>query len=78
MLMYIVNVHAAKTHLSRLIEQACAGEEVLIARNNEPVVKLVPIQGQQPRRQRGSLEGQVIVTDEFFDPLPPEEMEGWE
>jgi prevent-host-death family protein len=76
--MPVVNVHAAKTNLSRLIERACAGEDILIARNNEPVVRLVPVQGQQPRRQRGSLEGQVIVPDSFFDPLPPEELEEWE
>lgn len=76
--MYIVNVHAAKTNLSRLIERAEAGEEIVIARNNEPVVKLVPVHGDRPRRQRGSLEGQVIVHDSFFDPLPPEELEAWE
>ncbi len=75
--MHIVNVHAAKTNLSRLIEWACAGEDVVIARNNEPMVKLVPVGGDQPRRQRGSLEGQVIVHDAFFDPLPPEELEAW-
>ena len=75
--MEIVNIHVAKTNLSRLIERACAGEEIVIARNHEPVVKLVPIRDMQPRRQRGSLEGQVIVPDSFFDPLPPDELEGW-
>lgn len=75
--MHIVNVHAAKTHLSRLIEQACAGEEIVIARNNQPVVKLVPIRGTEPRRQRGSLEGRVVVSDSFFDPLPPDELDAW-
>jgi prevent-host-death family protein len=76
--MPIVNVHAAKTHLSRLIEQACAGEEVVIARNNEPIVKLVPIRSTEPRRQRGSLEGKVVVPDSFFEPLPPEELDAWD
>lgn len=76
--MYIVNVHAAKTNLSRLIERAEAGEEIVIARNNEPVVKLVPVHAAHPQRRRGSLEGQVIVHDSFFDPLPPEELEAWE
>ena len=51
--MQIVNVHAAKTNLSRLIERACAGEEIVIARNNEPAVRLVPVQDVEPRRQRG-------------------------
>lgn len=73
----IVNIHAAKTNLSRLIEQACAGEEVVIARNNEPVVKLVPMQGVARRRQRGLLEGQVSVPDSFFDPLPADELDAW-
>ena len=76
--MEIVNVHAAKTNLSRLIERAVAGEEIVIARNNEPVVKVVPIRGVEPRRQRGSLEGVVVVPDSFFDPLPPEELDGWD
>lgn len=75
--MEIVNIHAAKTHLSRLIERACAGEEIVIARNHEPVVKLVPILDAEPRRQRGSLRGKVIVPDSFFDPLPTEELEAW-
>ncbi len=72
----IYNVHAAKTNLSQLIEQACAGEEVVIARNNEPVVKLVPIQ-RRPRRQRGSLKGKVVVYDSFFDPMSEEEVADW-
>ncbi|HLL45935.1 MAG TPA: type II toxin-antitoxin system prevent-host-death family antitoxin [Longimicrobiaceae bacterium] len=76
--MQIVNVHAAKTNLSRLIDRACAGEEIVIARNNEPAVKLVPVQHVEPRRQRGSLEGEVIVPEAFFDPLPPEELDAWD
>lgn len=76
--MSVFNVHAAKTHLSRLIEQACAGEEVVIARNNEPLVKLVPVRSPQPKRQRGSLEGQVVVPESFFDPLPDEELDAWD
>lgn len=74
--MNVYNVHAAKTQLSKLIEKACAGEEVVIARNNEPVVKLVPVQPRS-KRQRGSLKGQVVVYDSFFDPLPDEELEVW-
>lgn len=75
--MSIVNVHAAKTHLSRLIQRACAGEEIVIARNNEPVVKLVPVAKSAPKRQRGSLEGKVVVPDSFFDPLPDDELDAW-
>lgn len=75
--MQIVDVHAARTDLSRLIERACAGEDIVIALNSEPAVRLVPVRSEQPRRKRGALEGQVIVPDSFFDPLPPEEMEAW-
>jgi prevent-host-death family protein len=74
--MTVYNVHAAKTQLSKLIEQAIAGEEVVIARNNEPVVKLVPVQP-RPKRQRGSLKGQIVIHDSFFDPMTDEELEQW-
>lgn len=76
--MTVVNVHAAKTHLSRLIEKACAGEEVVIARDSKPVVKLVPIDEEAPKRQFGVLRGKLVIPDEFFDPLPPEELDQWQ
>lgn len=74
----IVNVHAAKTNLSRLIEQACAGEEVVIARNSEPVVKLVPVGRSNPQRVFGSMKGRFTVPAEFFEPLPEDELAAWE
>lgn len=74
--MGVYNVHAAKTQLSRLIERAVAGEEVIIARNNEPVVKLVPMKA-PPARKRGALRGKLAVHDSFFDPLTDEELERW-
>jgi len=74
--MNIYNVHAAKTNLSRLIERACAGEEIVIARNNEPVVKLVPVQP-RPQPRRGSLKGQIVIHDSFFDPMTEEELMKW-
>jgi prevent-host-death family protein len=70
----IVTIHAAKTNLSRLIEQACAGEEVVIARGAEPVVKLVPVSHQEPVRKFGSLKGKLAVADSFFAPLPDAEL----
>jgi prevent-host-death family protein len=72
----IVNVHAAKTNLSRLIERAEAGEEVIIARNSEPVVRLVPITP-RPRRVFGALKGKISLTAEFFEPLPDDELAAW-
>jgi prevent-host-death family protein len=73
----IVNVHAAKTNLSKLIERAEAGEEVIIARNSEPVVKLVPVGLTKPKRVFGSMKGKVGLTPEFFEPLPDDELEAW-
>jgi antitoxin (DNA-binding transcriptional repressor) of toxin-antitoxin stability system len=66
--MKIVTVHAAKTHLSKLIEKACAGEEVIIARGNLPVVKPVPVAYRKPKRQFGVLKGKLSVPSEFFKP----------
>ena len=75
--MLIVNVHQAKTQLSRLLARVEAGEEVVIARRGEPVVRLV---GCKPRvqRQPDVLKGKVVIPDSFWDPLPLEEVEAWE
>jgi prevent-host-death family protein len=76
--MEIVNVHAAKTHLSKLIERACAGEEIVIARGTEPVVKLVPVHKTEPKREFGALKGKLTIPDDLFAPLPADELEAWE
>lgn len=72
-----VTVHAAKTNLSRLIDRALAGEEVIIARGKTPVVKLTPITDKPRRRKFGAMKGRARVTAAFFEPLPPEELEAW-
>lgn len=71
------SIHAAKTHLSRLIERASSGEEVVIARGGTPVVKLVRADAKIPARRFGSMRGRARVTKAFFDPLPPEELDAW-
>jgi len=71
--MKLVNVHQAKTHLSRLLERAHAGEEIVIAKGNEPYARLVPLPGRLPKREPGTLVGHVVLGPEFFEPLPP----GW-
>ena len=63
-----VNVHTAKTHLSRLLERVERGEEILIARNGKPVARLTPLMA-LPRRP-GRLEGKIRLLDDFDDPLP--------
>ncbi len=72
--MSVVNIHDAKTNLSRLIELATSGEEVIIARAGKPVARLVPFEDIEPRKP-GLAQGRV--TDAFFDPLPPEEEDAW-
>jgi prevent-host-death family protein len=71
--MAIVNVHEAKTHLSRLLERVRAGEEIVIARGGEPCARLVPVDARPPKRERGTMKGRVHLDDRFFEPLPP----GW-
>ena len=75
--MVTVNVHEAKTNLSRLLAQVEAGEEVVIARNGNPVARLVRVQ-RRGKRQFGSMKGRISIDDSFFDPLPEAELAAWE
>ena len=65
-----VNIHQAKTELSRLVERAEAGEEILIARAGRPVAKLVPLNRGRGRRKLGLLDGKFRIQDDFKKPLP--------
>jgi prevent-host-death family protein len=67
--MRIVNIHEAKTHLSRLLEQAVAGEEILIARAGKPIARLIPYRAAEKPRQPGLWQGQVVIGKDF-DSLP--------
>lgn len=67
-----VNIHEAKTHLSKLLERVSLGEEVIIAKAGKPVAKLVPILAERPRFRLGSAKGEFVVPDDFNDPLPKE------
>lgn len=75
--METITIHKAKTQLSRLIEKACKGEEIVIARGKNPVVRLVPLEDKRRERKPGALKGKIRIGPEFFEPLPPEELEGW-
>lgn len=68
--MTTVNMHAAKTHLSRLIDEVAEGEEVVIAKAGRPVARLVPIGKAPGRRTLGTLKGRLKVPNEFDAPLP--------
>ena len=76
--METITIHKAKTQLSRLIEKACRGETVVIARGSKPVVRLVAIEDKHGHRKPGALKGKIHIGSSFFEPLPPEEMEAWE
>jgi prevent-host-death family protein len=71
--MKTVNVHEAKTHLSRLLDRVRAGEEIIIARAGRPCARLLPIAGGEPKREPGTMKGLVELGEDFFEALPP----GW-
>lgn len=70
--MKTVNIHAAKTHLSSLVEEAAAGEEIVIAKAGKPVARLVPLEKPAAPRKPGLWKGLIDIHDNFDDPLPPE------
>jgi prevent-host-death family protein len=66
-----VNIHAAKTHLSRLVEEAAEGEEIVIAKAGRPVARLVPVELPRARRRGlGALKGRIRIGRDFDAPLP--------
>jgi prevent-host-death family protein len=67
-----VNIHEAKTNLSRLLAQVEAGEEVIIARSGEPIAKIVAIARQSKKRVLGADRGLIVISDDFDDPVDPE------
>lgn len=73
--MTIVNIHEAKTHFSRLVNRAHTGEEIIIAKAGKPYAKLTPLQTVE-KRVPGIAKG--ALTDDFFEPLPVDELTKWE
>ncbi len=71
-----VNVRDAKTHFSRLLEQAHAGEEIILAKAGKPYARLMPLAPDTPERRPGRINGKVDAA--FFAPLTDEELAGWE
>jgi prevent-host-death family protein len=60
-----VNIHEAKTHLSRLVQRAAAGEEIVIAKAGAPLAKLVPLSPSKEPRKLGAWKGRVWIADDF-------------
>jgi prevent-host-death family protein len=76
--MTIVNIHDAKTHLSRLLEEVAAGAEVVIARAGKPIARLVPMEAAPRPKLLGLLAGQIEVREDFDAPLPPDVLADFE
>lgn len=76
----VVNVHEAKTHLSKLLDRVRAGEEIIVAKAGKPYAKLVPLERSRPGKYRkpGALKHLGPIPDSFFDPLPDDELDAWE
>jgi prevent-host-death family protein len=68
--MKTVNLHAAKTHLSRLVDEAAAGREIVIAKNGKPMVRLAPVGTRTRRTGFGTLRGKIRISEDFDAPLP--------
>ena len=75
--MKTVNIHEAKTHLSRLLQRVAAGEEITIANRGTPVARLVPAERPKGRGILGLAAGQFTVPEDFDAPLPPEVLAGF-
>ncbi|HLG06107.1 MAG TPA: type II toxin-antitoxin system Phd/YefM family antitoxin [Gemmatimonadales bacterium] len=75
--MGVVTVHYAKTNLSRLIKRALAGEEIIIARGRQPVLRLIPIARPKVHRKFGAMRGQAKLTAAFFKPMTRAELKLW-
>lgn len=71
------SVHDAKTNLSKLIAAALDGRDVVIARGSQPVVRLVPVVP-RGKRQFGAFRGKIAIDARFNDPLPDDELTGWD
>jgi prevent-host-death family protein len=73
-----VNLHEAKTHLSRLVEAAAKGKEIVIAKAGKPMARLVPLRpSARKERKPGALKGRIWVAEDFDEPMAAEELSAW-
>jgi prevent-host-death family protein len=73
-----VNIHEAKTHLSRLLQRVMAGEEIIIAKSGVPVARIVPIMPAKSKRIAGSAKGKVWIAPDFDAPLSEDLLQEFE
>lgn len=78
MRMRTVNIHEAKTHLSRLLEEVAAGGEVIISKAGKPVARLVPLEAKKITLRFGALKGQLWIAEDFNAPLPDDVIAAFE
>jgi prevent-host-death family protein len=74
----IINIHDAKTHLSRIVEEVAAGKEVIIAKAGKPMAKLVPLDAKPSAKTLGLLKGKVRIPADFNEPLPDSVLRSFE
>ncbi len=74
----IVNIHEAKTHLSKLLQRVVAGEEVVIAKSGHPIARLLPYEQRQAERTPGSAKGKIWMAEDFNAPLPDDILDAFE
>ena len=67
-----INIHEAKTHLSRYVEEAAQGKEIIIAKAGKPVARIAPLTAVKVARKLGLLDGKARIPDDFNAPLPDE------
>jgi prevent-host-death family protein len=79
MTMIRVNIHEAKTHLSRYLDRVAAGETIVVCKHNRPVAEIRPIRARRTTpRPIGLAHGKLAVPPSFFEPLPESELSAWE
>ena len=74
----IINVHEAKTHFSKLLDQAHAGREIILAKAGKPYARLVPLEETRSARVPGRWKNRLALSDDFENPLPEDELKAWE
>lgn len=74
----VINIHEAKTHLSRLVEEVAAGKEIIIAKAGKPMARLSPIAAGMKKKRLGLLKGRIKVAENFNAPLPDEVLASFE
>ena len=74
----VLNIHEAKTHLSRIVEEVAAGKEIIIAKAGKPMARLSPIAASVKKKKLGLLKGKIKITGDFNAPLPDEVLAGFE